>query len=442
MNNFFQLLMIAISQSVVFIVVYKSISKIKVTLASYFVFLVVYLSANLLFNYFSFIALLAYFFFLGYQQNNSEKKNLLYFYSVYTTFISSLFGFLDVIILGGILGNSLYEHYTFLVNFLFIPLMIIAANFFLLKIFKPNFDFLATNFDSLSQYFLFTINTLLSICCLIQYSGYWIDKHIFNNQNPSRKYLVVFFTLIVVVLMRYIKNKIYLLKRQQIQELKDNQLKELTAYVHQVESMYNDLRSFRHDYRNVLISLNESIKTKDLVVIENTYKQILASEGIKLQDTQHSLVKLNNLRTLPIKGVFSTHIISAWQKNIDIHLEVEDIIQNEAIDTLDYVRITSVLLDNAIEAAEKSAHPLITIVFLIDNDEKNIKIIIENSSEVERVEIAKIFQNGYSSKDMNRGIGLTNITKILENYPHISLQTESEPFLFRQILIIKEERSS
>lgn len=50
-------------------------------------------------------------------------------------------------------------------------------------------------------------------------------------------------------------------------------------------------------------------------------------------------------------------------KNIPVHLEIDDVIQDEPIDILDYVRITSILLNNAIEAAEKSENPFLNIVF-------------------------------------------------------------------------------
>ena len=257
--------------------------------------------------------------------------------------------------------------------------------------------------------------------------------------NPLRNWIIAIFIITIVILLRYIGNKTKALDRQRIQVLKDNQLTDLTAYVQQMETMYDELRSFRHDSHNVLISLNESIKTKNLGIIEKTYDQILTNEGLKLQETQYSLTKLNNLKTLPVKGVFSTHIIAAWQKKIDVHLEIEDIIENEPIDILDYVRITSILLDNAIEAAEKAEKPSLSIVCFTTVNPVAIYLIIENSCQNELLNISTIFQNGVSSKGENRGVGLANVNKILKEYPHISLQTESEPFLFRQTLIINKE---
>ncbi|MHC5227895.1 sensor histidine kinase [Enterococcus sp. LJL99] len=337
------------------------------------------------------------------------------------------------------LGNHTYQTYHSIFNLILLPLFPVLINTILLKLLKPNFDYLRKHGNEINQSFLIIIDIILTICCTIQFSSYWIEKYLFNGENPIRNWMIATFLITIVILLRYIGNKTKELDRQRIQELKDNQLSDLTAYVHQMETMYDELRSFRHDYHNVLISLNESIKTKNLGIIEKTYDQILNNEGLKLQETQYSLAKLNNLKTLPVKGVFSTHVITAWQKKIDVHLEIEDVIENEPIDVLDYVRITSILLDNAIEAAEKAEKPSLNIVCFTTVNPSEIYLIIENSCENEQLNIAKIFQSGVSTKGENRGVGLANVNKILKEYPHISLQTESEPFLFRQTLIINKE---
>lgn len=296
-----------------------------------------------------------------------------------------------------------------------------------------------THIDELNQNFLLFINITLSICCTVQYLSYWLEVQYFNGNSPLREYMILFFILTIIFLLRYLNFKTRQLDKQRIQQLKDNQLADLTSYVQQIETMYGELRSFRHDYQNVLISLNESIKTKDLAVIEDTYNTILNKEGIVLEDEHYSLAKLDNLKTLPIKGIISTHVIQAWQKNIPVHLEIDDVIQDEPIDILDYVRITSILLDNAIEAAEKSENPFLTIVFLKNAEDNEVKLLIENSCPNEVIDITKVFKKGYSTKGKGRGLGLANVQTILQSYMNLSLQTEFQTGVFRQVLIIKEE---
>ncbi|OEH82755.1 hypothetical protein BCR26_11990 [Enterococcus rivorum] len=418
---------------------YKSIAKMAIPI-NHFLFLVfIVITTYPLLNYFSFIVIVLYLFLLKFFQKNKLDTNLAWFYSIYSVFSSSLLAYFFTVLLHFIFGKTLYDNYEILLNLTFIPALSLFTNFILVKKVELELTFLRKNIDILNQNFLFTINVLLTICCTIQFTSYWIETHLLKKDNPIRAYMLVSFILLIVILLRYIRYKIREMERQRIQELKENQLHDLNAYVQQVEAMYDEIRSFKHDYHNVLISLNESIKTKDLTVIEHAYKQVLIKEGIALQEEQYSLTKLNNLKTLPIKGVFSTHIINAWQKKIKVHFEVEDVIQDEPIEILDYIRITSILLDNAIEAAEITRDPFLTIVFLMNHNRKEKRIIIENSYENEQLDTRKLFQKGYSTKGGDHGTGLATVEKILKEYPHISLQTEVEPFLFRQTLIIREE---
>ena len=436
---FFNCVMI-LAQAISMYFVYLSISNIKSSIPFLLLFYLNMLIGNFLFGYFVFIpniiCLCAY----SYITNTVENKNLIYFYSVYSIFSTSLFGYLFVNIFDrfSAFGN-LFELNTTLLNITLIPLFAFLSNAFLIRLMRPSLFFLQTHIDELNQNFLLFINITLSICCTVQYLSYWLEVQYFNGNSPLREYMILFFILTIIFLLRYLNFKTRQLDKQRIQQLKDNQLADLTSYVQQIETMYGELRSFRHDYQNVLISLNESIKIKDLAVIEDTYNTILNKEGIVLEDEHYSLAKLDNLKTLPIKGIISTHVIQAWQKNIPVHLEIDDVIQDEPIDILDYVRITSILLDNAIEAAEKSENPFLTIVFLKNAEDNEVKLLIENSCPNEVIDITKVFKKGYSTKGKGRGLGLANVQTILQSYMNLSLQTEFQTGVFRQVLIIKEE---
>lgn len=393
----------------------------------------------LLLNYWVFVVPISYFLIIGKIIKRDSSNNMIWFYSIYSTFSYAVFAYSMNATILFFIGEDTFTQYMYLINMTISPIFSMICNLILLRLIRPSVYFLEKYKDNWNQFFLLFINILLTLCCIIQFGNYWIERYLIKDENPIRKYLIAIFILVIVLLVIYLNIKTRQLDKQRIQQLKDNQLADLTSYVQQIEAMYSELRSFRHDYHNVLISLNQSIKTKDLSVIEDTYARILETEGIVLEDDHYALGKLNNLKTLPIKGIFSTHIIQAWQKNIPVHLEIEDIIQDEPIEVLDYVRITSILLDNAIEAAEKAENPFVTIVFLKNKKEKEIQLTIENSCSDEPIDIVRIFDKDFSTKGKNRGLGLATIQTILQNYTNLSLQTEYQDGVFRQILMIKEE---
>lgn len=393
----------------------------------------------LLLNYWVFVVPISYFLIIGKIIKRDSSNNMIWFYSIYSTFSYAVFAYSMNATILFFIGEDTFTQYMYLINMTISPIFSMICNLILLRLIRPSVYFLEKYKDNWNQFFLLFINILLTLCCIIQFGNYWIERYLIKDENPIRKYLIAIFILVIVLLVIYLNIKTRQLDKQRIQQLKDNQLADLTSYVQQIEAMYSELRSFRHDYHNVLISLNQSIKTKDLSVIEDTYARILETEGIVLEDEHYALGKLNNLKTLPIKGIFSTHIIQAWQKNIPVHLEIEDIIQDEPIEVLDYVRITSILLDNAIEAAEDAENPFVTIVFLKNKKEKEIQLTIENSCSDEPIDIVRIFDKDFSTKGKNRGLGLATIQTILQNYTNLSLQTEYQDGVFRQILMIKEE---
>lgn len=352
----------------------------------------------LLLNYWVFVVPISYFLIIGKIIKRDSSNNMIWFYSIYSTFSYAVFAYSMNATILFFIGEDTFTQYMYLINMTISPIFSMICNLILLRLIRPSVYFLEKYKDNWNQFFLLFINILLTLCCIIQFGNYWIERYLIKDENPIRKYLIAIFILVIVLLVIYLNIKTRQLDKQRIQQLKDNQLADLTSYVQQIEAMYSELRSFRHDYHNVLISLNQSIKTKDLSVIEDTYARILETEGIVLEDDHYALGKLNNLKTLLIKGIFSTHIIQAWQKNIPVHLEIEDIIQDEPIEVLDYVRITSILLDNAIEAAEDAENPFVTIVFLKNKKEKEIQLTIENSCSDEPIDIVRIFDKDFSTK--------------------------------------------
>jgi two-component system sensor histidine kinase AgrC len=296
-------------------------------------------------------------------------------------------------------------------------------------------DFFRSNIDFLDKKIICIIDIFLIICCTIQYTSYWIESNLFPN-NPIRGYMIILFICIIVSLLGYLRFKTKELNDQQMQQLKDNQMNDLEKYVQHIEQMYDSIRGFRHDYKNMLISLNESLETNNLDTIKNTYYGILKNENISLQDSKYDLARLNNLQILPLKSIFSAKIIQALQENIEVSLEVMEPITEYYIEITDYVRILAILLDNAIESAKETLQPKIAIAVLSEKCEEQL-VIIENTFSEETIDLEKIFEKGYSTKERNSGLGLANIKEILKQYENVSLETEISGFLFRQKIIMK-----
>lgn len=207
---------------------------------------------------------------------------------------------------------------------------------------------------------------------------------------------------------------------------------DLEKYSEQVESLYETLRGFRHDYTNVLISLSEAIQMRDIDQIKMIYDTVLKDSASDLRQQKFDLAKLTHVTNMPLKSLLSSKLAEAFDKGIHCHVEVEEGVFFTDMRVLDLITITSILCDNAIEAAVLSETPKLSIA--IFKMEGQSVIAVENSTKEASIDIAPLKQRGFSTKGTGRGLGLANIEEILFRYDNVSLETESAQHRFVQLL--------
>jgi len=105
------------------------------------------------------------------------------------------------------------------------------------------------------------------------------------------------------------------------------------------------------------------------------------------------------------------------------------------IDPADLVKIIGILLDNAIEACENSQDNELHLG--MDSDNTHTSILIGNTyCSLPDPEL--IYEQGFSTKGNNRGLGLYYLRKILSLYPHAHLKTTvSDNIFFQELIIMK-----
>ncbi len=243
--------------------------------------------------------------------------------------------------------------------------------------------------------------------------------------------LLIYFILFTISLL-YLNYREKEKEEKAVQFLKDQQLIELSKYSTHVESLYREIRSFRHDYTNILVSLSEAIQDEDISLISSIYNTVIVDSDKKFYKGKYDIAKLSNIQNPAMKSLLSTKLIEAQNRNINISVEIEDLIDIPKIELIDFIRILSVLMDNAIEAAERCDDGQITFAYFQDGGSK--VLLIENTIEEEKIDIEDMYKYGYSSKGSNRGIGLSNVRTILSKYPRINISTTSYSNQFSQKL--------
>ena len=90
------------------------------------------------------------------------------------------------------------------------------------------------------------------------------------------------------------------------------------------------------------------------------------------------------------------------------------------MNAMDLNRCVGILVDNAIEAVSGQRDGSVTLIF--SRQEECLTILVGNTIRQE-VDVRKIFQEGYSSKGNDRGLGLASLERILKKYRNVAAMT-------------------
>ncbi|SUK12517.1 accessory gene regulator protein C [Staphylococcus agnetis] len=205
-------------------------------------------------------------------------------------------------------------------------------------------------------------------------------------------------------------------------------------YTLRVEQVNNRMRKFRHDYINILSSMSEYLREDDLEGLKAYYNKHISPLKDHFEANTLKLNGVENLKVKEIKGVITTKILQAQERQIEISVEVADEINEINMEMIDLSRILGIIMDNAIEASMNLESPMIQIAFI--KTEQSVLIIIMNKAPDNLPKLHTLYQEGFSTKGKNRGLGLSTLKEITDSKDNVFLETTIENHYFIQKLEI------
>lgn len=283
----------------------------------------------------------------------------------------------------------------------------------------------------LSKQLLLLITTNLLTCLFIflfniaigDYIGYSRSVITFNCILFACYFIIS--TILIVNIIKSHREKVNL-------DIRQDSYNRLQEYTNQIENMYSSLRSFKHDYSNIMLSMSGYIEANDMDGLKEYFdKEILPLSKKITKNTAH-INQLMNIKTTELKSIISSKLLYAIELNINVNIEVTDEIVSLPIDTLDLCRVIGIFLDNAIEATLETDQP--SIRFALINLETEYIFVISNTFLEKGIPYAALAKPNVSTKGANRGIGLYNAHEIISRYNHAFLDTEIQDKIFVQRL--------
>lgn len=361
-------------------------------------------------------------------------KKLLFFYGLFPIVLMDIFYRSVSYFVFPFLGQGIVDGDG---NPLFLLIMIFVYSIVLVFLKWLDYDFTSLRKEILDKSFqksLTTINWIMGAYFLVMENLSYFE-YAYDIQSKTVRHLILVFYLlffmgIIKKLDTYLKDKLHeRLDQEQVLRYRD-----MERYSRHIEELYKEVRSFRHDYTNLLTSLRLGIEEEDMEQIKEVYDSVLKDSSQKLQDNKYDLGRLVNVRDRALKSLLAGKFLKAKEKDIVFNVEVPEEIQVESMNLLDFLTIVSILCDNAIEASAEASQPHVSIAFIKNGAQETF--IIENSIKEEGIDVSEIFSFGVSSKGEDRGVGLYTVMKIVESYPNASLNTTCQDQVFRQVLAV------
>ena len=257
-----------------------------------------------------------------------------------------------------------------------------------------------------------------------------VGRMIYNNALHISGYLLVMCCLLLAMRRSYL---------EQIQtESKQKAMQDLQDYTRNLEAMYNSLRSFKHDYVNILLSLSGYIEDGDMDRLKDFFESKIFPTKNLITGGDYKLNQLSNIGVLEVKSLLSAKMIYAHESGIDITIDIPDKVESFLIDTVDLARILGIFLDNAMEATLETEQPQIGLNII--QNKTGVSIIISNRFLDNGVMLHKLKQKDFSTKIGHQGIGLWNAQKIISSYDNVLLETTMKCDYFTQHIELTDRK--
>lgn len=198
---------------------------------------------------------------------------------------------------------------------------------------------------------------------------------------------------------------------------------------------HNEIIKLDHYYKKLFLTLAPFIEQGDIKQLRKYFHQyIVPIHKRNTTVTQEKLEKIENMliRNLFLVTAHSIRKVNSEIRNFEVHT-VYHLWKIEQALELKLFQILSIVLENAMEELQEQAHGYLNITIRQDSEKTVIRI--ENTIERE-IEMSKITQKGYTTKNNHSGIGLYQIHSIIQRCPNIEHMTFIEYNLFVQQFII------
>lgn len=366
----------------------------------------------------------------------SNKKLIAVCLSLFNYLLSIVLNYLTLLILEHYFGITELQTITvyYVPYYLFLTALYVLSSFLVRSAYNSLIgNYLETN--TLSNIILLLY---LATCALLFIFNYNYEASLGFTQDIVRVNTILFLVFFLVT-TAYIILMMVILRRDAKIQARNAQYESLQQYTEQVENLYLDMRGFKHDYINILSTMQIYMEQEDWENLRTYYENEILPTRNMFQNSSQEIGQLSNLQIPELKSILYNKLVKSLELGLHVHLEIRQPITRIDMKPVDLTRIIGIYLDNAIDALleidSESDLPRNLSVACFEHEDATV-IIIENTCKDFTLNLHKLGTLSYSTKGKNRGMGLHLATKTLRSYRNVLKETKYKDHVFTQILKI------
>ena len=210
-------------------------------------------------------------------------------------------------------------------------------------------------------------------------------------------------------------------------------LESVEEYNKSLNILYDEVKGFNHDFKNIISTIDGYVDNNDIKRLRKYLEEV--KEDCMITKN----LSILNPRIINNPGIYSllnNKYFKATNAGIKFDLDFFLDLDTLQVNNYKFSRILGVLLDNAIEEAEKCDEKIIKVSFRREDKNHRAVILIQNTYTNKNVNINEIFKKGFSGKQNHSGIGLWEVRKYVRNSKNLDLFTTKNNTFFIQELTI------
>lgn len=253
-----------------------------------------------------------------------------------------------------------------------------------------------------------------------------------RNSSLSIAYLVLIAALIV---FHYKGREEWQRKEAAAQSLIVQQQE---AYIRTLEGMQEEMRRFRHDYKNMMSGMYLTAKEGELTEAMDYIREMTDDFDSQIGGQIRQMSQLSNVCMTEIKGLLLAKIAQMQKEGTACELEVMRPFGGTGCRTTDLCRCLGILIDNAMD--EVRGREDARVYIMVSCQEGYTTFRVKNRLYHD-IDFHRIWQQGYSTRGADRGTGLASYRKILEGYENVLPATAVQEGYFIQEFKVQERNA-